>query len=517
MKKNIKRITALVLAMLFTNSVFAADDVKIEVDGLLQPIETEIINKDGYTLVGMRDMFNMLGASVDWNSVKRCITAKKDDKTVVIYVDDNTAEVDGKKTKVEPVGVEISGGTTMVPLRFVSEVFDADVQWDTDTRTITITNDTGKYLLLNDKQSVPENTSVLSFDDALTMAKENNSQLKNIDDAVDYLDDLRDDLGNNLHALDEYGVFLNSYPLTGNGSIRDSDALALSMYQNVVSSIQVIRSIKEVDIKKSETSVNEEMVNDSIELGLISSINSIKTYEMNIQLLEQNIALAEKNLENTKLKLELGMESEYNYKTEEKNLETSKSNLESLKLGLESQKQNLKTLLGVKADEEIYVDENMAFDELDDFDLEVFITKKINSDPSIVLLKDALEIAQYNVRTNGSYVDESEIQVANDAKTAQRNLKDAQDQMEKNIRNTYNNLKQLEQNNKTLLLAVEQAKDDYNAVVSSYRAGRATLFQTEQAKLGILNAEKAVEDNAITYKNLSFCLKRPYLLSNVSS
>lgn len=519
MKKNLRRFTALTLmtAMLLTSNAFATGNIKIEVDGLAQPISTQIMNKDGYTLVGMRDMFNMLGAEVDWNSVKRCITAKKDDKTVVIYVDSNVAEIDGKKQDIEPVGVEIVDGTTLVPLRFVSEVFGAEVNWSMENQTISIKNDTGKYLLLKDKQSVPADTTVISFDDALTMAKNNNSQLKNIDDAVDYLDDIRSDLGNNLHMIDEYGMYLNKYPLDGTGSITTSDALQLSLYENVVSSISLARNIKNVDVQKSETKLNEEMINDSLQLGLISGMNDIKTYEMNIQLLEQSIALGEQSLENTKLKYELGMESEYNYKTEKNNLETSKSNLESLKLGLKNQKQNLKTLLGVSADEEIYIDDVVEFDTLKEINLETFITKKTQADPSIVILKDALEIAKYNQRTGQSITSENEIELANNVKAAQRSLEDAQDQMEKNIRNTYNTLKQLEENNKTLLLAVEQAKSDYNVVVASYQAGKATALQVEQAKLGILNAEKAVEDNAISYENLSFCFKRPYLLSSVNA
>lgn len=519
MKRNLRRFTALTLmtAMLLTSNVFATDSIKIEVDGLAQPISTQIMNKEGYTLVGMRDMFNMLGAEVDWNNVKRCITAKKDDKTVVIYVDTNIAEIDGKKQQIEPVGVEIVEGTTLVPLRFVSEVFGAEVDWSMENQTISIKNDTGKYLLLKDKQSVPADTTVISFDDALTMAKNNNSQLKNIDDAVDYLDDIRSDLGNNLHMIDEYGMYLNKYPLDGTGSITNSEALQLSLYENVVSSISLARNIKSVDVQKSETKLNEEMINDSLQLGLISGMNDIKTYEMNIQLLEQSITLGEQSLENTKLKYELGMESEYNYKTEKNNLETSKSNLESLKLGLKNQKQNLKTLLGVSADEEIYIDDEVKFDTLNEINLETFITKKTQADPSIVILKDALEIAKYNQRTGQSITSENEIQLANNVKAAQRSLEDAQDQMDKNIRNTYNTLKQLEENNKTLLLAVEQAKSDYNVVVASYQAGKATALQVEQAKLGILNAEKAVEDNAISYENLSFCFKRPYLLSNINA
>ena len=88
--------------------------------------------------------------------------------------------------------------------------------------------------------------------------------------------------------------------------------------------------------------------------------------------------------------------------------------------------------------------------------------------------------------------------------------------MEQNIRTAYNNIKQLEENNKSLLRAVEQAKDDYNSVVASYNAGMSTEYEVNQAKLGILSAEKDVEDNAANYDLLTFTFEKPYLLSSSS-
>lgn len=503
------------MAGIFSSQAMADDFVLIKVNSLVQPLSAETLNKDGYIYVSMRDMFDMLDAEIDWNSNKRCITAQKDGKEIKLYVDKNTAVINDIEKEIVPP-IEIIDGTVMVPLRFVSDALEMNVSWDSDTRTISITSDTGKYLFLKEKEDVTdEETDILSYDDALELAKKKSSQLKQIDDSIDYLDELRDDLGDSYHTLDEYSVVLNTYGL---GSEYDSTSfstasqqLQLRVQSNIESTIDVARNIKSVDLQRSSVPLNEEIVNNTIEISLIGYLTAIQNYQMNIQLLEENIKLQEENIENMRLKNELGMESDYNLKSAETELKTNKASLEQLKLSLENQKQNLKTFLGNEND--VFVDFDTDFNALKDVALESYIIKKTQADPSIKLLKNDVETAQYKVRTNSGYQSESHISVYNDLKTAQRALSDAQDKMEKNIRNTYNSIKQLEENNKALLEKVEQAKRDYNTVAISYRAERATIYQVNQAKLAILSAEQAVQQNILDYKTLVFTFEHPYLIS----
>jgi outer membrane protein TolC len=506
----------MLMAGIMSSQAMANDFILIKVNSLVQPLSVETMNRDGYTYVAMRDMFNMLDAEVDWNSNKRCITATRDGREIKLYVDTNKAEIDGEEKDIVPP-IEIVDGTTMVPLRFVSDALQMRVDWDMDSHTISITNDTGKYLFLNEKDDIvdDEQTDIISYDEALEMAQKKSSQLKAIDDSLDYLDELRTDLGETYHTLDEYSVVLNTFGL---GSEYDSTSfstasqqLQLRVQSNIESTIDVARSIKNVDMQKTSASLNEEIVNNSIEITLISYLTAIQTYEMNIQLLEENIKLQEENLENMKLKNELGMESDYNVKSAETEVKTNKTNLEQLKLSLENQKQTLKTFLGSEKD--VYVDFDTDFNALKDVNLESYVIKKTQADPSIKLLKNDVEIAKYTVKTNSGYQSESQTQVYNELKTAQRSLSDAQDKMEKNIRNTYNTIKQLEENNKALLEKVEQAKRDYNTVAVSYQADRATIYQVNQAKLGILSAEQAVQENILNYKSLVFTFEHPYLIS----
>ena len=128
------------------------------------------------------------------------------------------------------------------------------------------------------------------------------------------------------------------------------------------------------------------------------------------------------------------------------------------------------------------------------------------------MLQGNVDIAEYAQRTNIALVNESKKGVRNDYNTAARALEDGRDTLEKNIRSTYHNIQQLALKDKQLKLDVEQAVTDYNSAVSSYNAGMATEFQVKQARLGVLNAEKAVEDNKLNYIMLTATFEKPYLI-----
>lgn len=516
MKKNsimLKLAAGILITVMSFSSVMASEKIDIKVNGLLQPVGTEVLNKDGYIMVEVNSVFKMMGADIDWNDVKRCVTVKKGDKEIIINVDTNRATINEEQVKL-PVRVEIIGNNIMIPLRFVGEALDAEVEWNSETKTVSINDKFDSNLVLDTRKNIQKDTIVLSYDEALEKAKNKSSNLKTLEDSIAYLDDLRDDLGDNLHSLDTAASISGYYPTEGEGSTPSyGEEREMKNYENTASIIQMARNIKSVDLQKDAVSVNEEMINDSIELMLMSFVNKIKTEEMNISVLEESIKLEAENIKNIELKNSLGYESDYNLETAKISQKTNESNLKNLKLSLENDKQSLKTLLGMNAEDDIYVEYKEEFDALDDINLESYIAKKKQSDPSIILLKNDVTIAEYTKRTSQVVVSESQIEAENNLKKAQRTLSDAQDTMEEKIRTTYNQLKQLEEKNKQLLLAVDKAKNDYNTIVASYQAGRKTIFDVNQAKLAIIAAQKDVEDNALNYSSLAFSFERPYLLT----
>lgn len=105
-------------------------------------LQTAPIVKKGTTLVPLRFIAEALGAEVDWNGDERKVTLRLNGKTIVLYIDSKTAIMNGQSVTLltEPI---IQNGTTLVPIRFISENFDMAVNYDPETKQITITENEG--------------------------------------------------------------------------------------------------------------------------------------------------------------------------------------------------------------------------------------------------------------------------------------------------------------------------------------------------------------------------------------
>ena len=103
-----------------------------------QELNAVTVIEKGTTLVPLRAIFQSLGATVDWDNETRTVTAVKGDIILKLQVGSQTAYRNGQPLNLLVPGKVIQG-STMVPLRFVSEALDAKVNWDS-SGIITITS-----------------------------------------------------------------------------------------------------------------------------------------------------------------------------------------------------------------------------------------------------------------------------------------------------------------------------------------------------------------------------------------
>src|SRR5690606_924081 len=95
------------------------------------------LNVNGSIMVPMRELFEKLGAKIEWNSSIKTIKAQKNDTKISITINSDTATVNGKKVALsEPA--KVINGATMVPLRFVSESLGSKVYWYNEISTVVI-------------------------------------------------------------------------------------------------------------------------------------------------------------------------------------------------------------------------------------------------------------------------------------------------------------------------------------------------------------------------------------------
>jgi photosystem II stability/assembly factor-like uncharacterized protein len=96
----------------------------------------------GRTLLPMRWIAEPLGAQVSWDAATKRVNVTFGARTLILWIGKNTATVDGRATPIDPsnpaVVPVIIDGRTMVPVRFVAENMGCSVEWNADTRTVTI-------------------------------------------------------------------------------------------------------------------------------------------------------------------------------------------------------------------------------------------------------------------------------------------------------------------------------------------------------------------------------------------
>jgi hypothetical protein len=119
----------------------SSDDIKILIDGKKLQSDVLPIIIDNRTFVPFRAIAEALGAEVDWNDSDRAVTITKDDKTAILVIDNKNVVI---KTSDEQSAIELDVAPTIIdnrtlgPVRFISEFFGYDVNWDDNTKTVTI-------------------------------------------------------------------------------------------------------------------------------------------------------------------------------------------------------------------------------------------------------------------------------------------------------------------------------------------------------------------------------------------
>ena len=128
--------------------------IGVFLDGKDVEFDVPPIIKEGRTLVPVRAVVNALGADVNWDSEARIVTITKEvvqiggdgnptraTMTIELEIDNVIAKVNGEETILD-AAAEINNDRTIVPLRFIAEVFGLNVDWDGDSATIIIEDET---------------------------------------------------------------------------------------------------------------------------------------------------------------------------------------------------------------------------------------------------------------------------------------------------------------------------------------------------------------------------------------
>ncbi|MCH1639170.1 copper amine oxidase N-terminal domain-containing protein [Paenibacillus timonensis] len=114
--------------------------VKLFVNGEQPTTDVAPIVQDGSTLVPFRAISEALQAEVAYNPADKSITVTKDGVTLKLIINSKTAYVNGEQQTLDAPATVING-STVVPVRFISEAFEAVVQWEPSSQSVVIYNE----------------------------------------------------------------------------------------------------------------------------------------------------------------------------------------------------------------------------------------------------------------------------------------------------------------------------------------------------------------------------------------
>lgn len=118
--------------------ILKIDSTTMNVNGSSRNIPAPPVIREGRTLVPVRVVSEAMSASVYWLEKTKQIRIVEGGNEIILTIGSTEMKIGGvtKTMDVEPM---IIGGSTYVPLRFISENLGAEIAWNNDTREITIT------------------------------------------------------------------------------------------------------------------------------------------------------------------------------------------------------------------------------------------------------------------------------------------------------------------------------------------------------------------------------------------
>ncbi len=155
-KKFFQIIIMLIFTLPYTTTCFGAPwiDINITYDGKTERYNAENVylyingNRvenlsmpaiifDGFTLVPAREVFEPLGAEVDWKKETEEVNISYKNNLITIKINSQTAAVNNKTVTLS-MPAKIINNKTMIPVRFIAESLGLTVEWDAEKRIVNI-------------------------------------------------------------------------------------------------------------------------------------------------------------------------------------------------------------------------------------------------------------------------------------------------------------------------------------------------------------------------------------------
>lgn len=153
MKKKLLFILLAIMLLIPNASLADTQDVKLWINGSYVESDVDPFIQDSRTLVPIRVISETLGYDVEWDDVNWIVTVKGNNKVISMKIDSPNVTVNGMQVGID-VPPTLKNSRTFVPIRFISENFGLNVDWDLENWTAIV----GDGYIAPKSSKIPSNT-----------------------------------------------------------------------------------------------------------------------------------------------------------------------------------------------------------------------------------------------------------------------------------------------------------------------------------------------------------------------
>lgn len=314
----------------------------------------------------------------------------------------------------------------------------------------------------------------LTYEEALELAEDNSSDLDNVAEKAEYLQDLKEDI----------------WDITGSFSVP-----TVSYQQWVDDDVYSIYSqIQSISSSMTQNRYTEEITKLTLESTVKSYFTSILSDESSLEVAKKEAEVKKTQYLQGQTKNKMGLISDYDLRTLETDYKTAVDNVETLERTIEEEYRSFNQLLGISDDTEYELVYDIEYTPYEmGQSMTQYIQNKLNTDYTIKQLEQNVDDAEFN--KNYMSMSSTNSQSASNKysyEEAKSTLKTAKEDKELAIQNVYNEVQELENQYETAQRNLETAKSNLELAELNYSLGRNTALDVTKAELDVEEAENTL-------------------------
>lgn len=334
----------------------------------------------------------------------------------------------------------------------------------------------------------------LTYEEALELAEDNSSDLDNVAEKAEYLQDLKEDI----------------WDITGSFSVP-----TVSYQQWVDDEVYSIYSqIQSISNSMTQNRYTEEITKLTLESTVKSYFTSILSDESSLEVAKKEAEVKKTQYLQGQTKNKMGLISDYDLRTLETDYKTAVDNVETLERTIEEEYRSFNQLLGISDDTEYELVYDIEYTPYEmGQSMTQYIQNKLNTDYTIKQLEQNVDDAEFN--KNYMSMSSTNSQSASNKysyEEAKSTLKTAKEDKELAIQNAYNEVQELENQYETAQRNLETAKSNLELAELNYSLGRNTALDVTKAELDVEEAENTLAQIVYSHDMKVYQLENTELL-----